>query len=419
MDRRLPEESPVLRAKREKENVKMLRLRFWMNNLKKEQGQNSRFRREKLTLSLVTIALLAIGCSVVSRSPQSTRPRLVTGDEVSQAIDRVPSEIGLSISGLLFFKGDLYATSNSGLLRIAQNGNRHLLSWTEYDDVVEGPWFDRSNDQLWVYHAGVSQLYRFDGREWNAVKIPVEELSRGDSIYGFDGLSSVKGFWLQARTRSCWQWNSASHNWALIDVPEVPCMDYSDGNDTYSCLASVGPVGDSIFVIMHREFIGPMANLEDSRAKRPQPDRVFLREGSKWKEVSQTNDPDFVTKRLVTSDKYAYVQSHFGSVFRVDRDGVENLGSPGAIGSMTIASDGALIVSVPHKGIFEYRDGWLKLFDPPYPDNYPVQFEYLAEQSGRIAYSAVPALSSFKRGEGFRSQIWVTEGNELIDVQIR
>ena len=389
-----------------------------MNNLKKEQAPSIRFRRERLTLSVVAIALFAIGCGSVHQSVQSSRPRLIIGDEVKQSIDRVPSQIGLSISGLLFFNDDLYATSNGGLLRIAPNGELQLFSWSEYDDVVEGPWHDRSNNQFWVYHAGVSELYRFDGREWDAVKLPVEELSRGDSIYGFEGLSNARALWLQARTRSSWQWNAPTRDWSLIEVPDVPCMDYGDGKDTFSCLASVAPVENSLFVIMHRELIAPMSNLVESRAERPLPDRVFYKEGTMWREVSQTKDPDFVMKKVVTAGQYAYVHSQYGPIFRVNRNGIQNLGSPGEIGSMTITSSGALIVSVPHKGIFAFREGWTKLFDSPYPENYPVHFEHLAEQNGRIAYAAVPALSSFKKGEGFKAHIWVTEGNELIDVQI-
>ncbi len=372
-------------------------------------------KRTAFSINLIAIGVLSLGlwgCGFgdVARD----KPYEVTGEDLDQAIQALPPDIGLLFSGVEFFGESLFVSSNVGVFEIAADGSLSLFKWNNYDDVLSGPWNDRSANRLWFRHEASADFATFDGREWRTIGLPMPEPTRGDLLHGFNGLTNKDGFWIQAASREGWRWNEESSEWRLISLPEVKCRDYYDGTDTYSCLASIAPTDSREFVIMHGEFISPSTDVRNSKADRPAPDRVFFREGMDWKEVERSDDPDFVTETVVTTPSTVYIRSHYGPYFRVDENGIQSIGSPGRGGAFTETSEGGLIVSVPRIGIFEYRDGWVKIYDCPYPPDYPVAFEYLAESNGKIAFAAVPDPSD-THGYGAKSRLWTLIGKDLVE----
>lgn len=378
---------------------------------------NQRFRRAfcSTLICFVAVTLSATGCGRDTEVPSHRYPLELVGSDIDDAIHSIPSKIGLSFSGVSFYRESLYVTSNVGVFEVKNGKQVRLFKWFPKDDVVSGPWVDRSANRLWAFHAGLAKFLNFDGEGWQTIEFPIAEPSRGDLLFGYNGLTNKNGFWIQAQTYAGWEWHSESNSWSLIDIPKVRCRDYGDGTDTYSCLASIAPTDQNAFVIMHQEFIGPMADLKSSKAERPMPDRVFFKRGADWIEVKPTDDRDFVTKSVVTTPKYAYIQSHFGPFFRLDETGIQRIEPPGDVEAMAGTSESNLLVSVRNVGIFEYQSGWVKKFAAPYLPGYPVQFAYLTENSGRIAL-AVMLESGRRSPEGFRSRVWTSDGDKLAEI---
>ena len=362
--------------------------------------------------TLSVLILISTGCNIDGGVQQKV-PVSLTEQEIDRAMGSVPPEIGVSFSGINFLGSSLYVASNIGVFEVPDNDPQiKLFKWRSEDDVLSGPWMEKANHRLWFFHSGLAQFVTFDGRTWETIDLPMTETSRGSLHYGFSGLGNERDFWMQARTHAGWKWDDRTGKWSLISIPDIKCKDYLDGSDIYSCLASIAPTDKREFVVMHREFIGPTVDLRTTKATRPRPDRVFFLVGNKWNEVEPTNDHDFVVEKVVTAPNVAYLKSHYGPFFKLDAEGIRNIGSPGETSAFIATNEGRLIATVPRVGIFEFTEGWAKIFDCPYPPDFPVAFEYLAEKDGKLAFASVANISI---SGGTRSRLWISNDGALAE----
>lgn len=364
------------------------------------------------------IMLSISACRYIDAVRGKPVPQTYEGRELAAAVGAIPSNIGLAFSGLSFYQGRLYVSSNIGVFKISDNEPMQLLVWYPWNDVVSGPWVDRSRDRLWVLHDALDGFYIYDGVSWMPVDQPTE-LNRGDRLTGYSGLSNQSNFWMQAST-GVWHWNKEGRNFEPLDLPPIICSDYPKEMGSSPCFASLAPTDRHEFVIMHTEHIDSLFSwvlTQPERTPRPLPDRVFLRREGEWIEVSGTNDPSFISKRVVTTPSVAYVLAYDGTMFKIDENAIEKIEPPGQIEAMASTPSGNLIASVRHKGIFRYNDQWTKIFDCPYPQEFPIAFAYLAGDESRVALAAVPEQGERSKDTA-RAHLWVSKGERMVEIQI-
>lgn len=163
------------------------------------------------------------GCNLLALNQSNKgQPNVVPPQSIPPIIKDLPANVGFGYSGLTFFNGKLYATSNIGLLEYEGTTLSRLYKWREKDDVISGPWLDQANNSLWAFHNGINKLIRFDGKSWTLMDLPRPEdgYSRGDMLMGFRGISSNHAFWLQGGGIA-WQWDAGKKAWLNVSVPDT------------------------------------------------------------------------------------------------------------------------------------------------------------------------------------------------------
>src|SRR5687767_8075525 len=105
-------------------------------------------------------SLLIYGCHSASQrqSKSSSNPQIISPQKVAEIAEDLPSYVRFSYSGLVYFNGKLYASSNIGLLEYENGELVSLYKWYNKDDVISGPWFDKANNLLWCFHNGINKL---------------------------------------------------------------------------------------------------------------------------------------------------------------------------------------------------------------------------------------------------------------------
>jgi hypothetical protein len=115
--------------------------------------------------------------------PNQGPPAVVQGSEIPQLLKPLSPTATFGYSGVSFFQGKLFATTNIGLLEIdGSDVTRVFLVQRKYS-VVSGPWVDSANRLLWI----LDELLSFDGQDWRRMKMPTPEkgyYSRGDVLEG-------------------------------------------------------------------------------------------------------------------------------------------------------------------------------------------------------------------------------------------
>jgi hypothetical protein len=356
------------------------------------------------SLVAVLASFLMCGCGSVARSQlNASNPRIIPSKEIPRIVSAIPSYAGFSYSGLVFFDGKLYASSNIGLLEYEGGTLSRLYKWYDRDDVISGPWLDRANRSLWVFHDGINKLIRFDGKSWSATDLPrpKEGYTRGDLLRGFRGFSTDAAFWLQGGNHA-WRWDAGKAAWVSEPTPDI------------GLFVSIAPIRDKVFVIMRHEYVPYIAESPFNRSEKPNSDAVYFLQDGRWQELPNKSGVKFFAEDIVIGPEAAYILTRDSKLLRLTPSEIAPIESLGDVEAMAAASSGNLLVSSSNNGVHEYSNGWRKKFPPPYPPSEAEHWTYLAENSGQVAIaitSLTQTAGENKRKYPGQTTLWLSNGS--------
>lgn len=350
--------------------------------------------------------ILSCGCTLLGVSQSNNRqPAVVSSQGVSRVIKSLPANIEFGYSGLSFFDGKLYASSNVGLLEYKNGTLSRLYKWHEKDDVISGPWFDKANNSLWVFHNGINRLIRFDGKSWHVMDLPrpKDGYSRGDMLRGFRGVSNEHAFWLQGGDNA-WRWDAGKQSWIDVAVPDT------------GLFVGIAPIKEKVFVIMQHNYTPSIAASPYNRPDKPNSDAVYFFENGEWRELPNKSGIKFFTKEIVVAKEAAYILTKNDEILMLSASELVPIKTLGKVEAIAAASSGNLLVSFRNDGIYEYANEWNKRFSKPYTSSEGEHLAYLTESNGQLAFaiSAQPQRNgdSQVRYTG-TTTLWISSGNQL------
>jgi hypothetical protein len=345
---------------------------------------------------LFVVMAFLIGLASCRNPKLPATPRSVSADQIRATIRALPRDSHFSLSGLAFFKGRLYVSTNVGLLVFGGEKAEKLYKWVKEDDVVEGPWIDLANDVLWVQHAHDNSLFKFDGTVWKRVTLPVPAVgyyTRGDILAGFTGISGLTAFWLIGGGH-VWRYDAKGTSWIPELEPPAP---------QYSAIRAVAPSSNSMLYIVREG---------------PSDYAVYNREQN-WIKRNLSEKMDF--GGIVTNREGTYVRAEDGRLFFIGSGIIEVVKIPGFCEAITRTSTGKILASFIDRGIFLLDNGEWNLQVPyPYGKEEGEHWAFLAESNGQIAYgtSCVPHLKADKITYSGSVALWVQLGKTLDRVSI-
>lgn len=358
-----------------------------------------------LTAFLITKCISIAEIQATFPVPQSLPP-----SEVPRIIQTIPSYAKFGYSGLAFFNGKLFASSNIGLLEYEDGLLSRLYKWDDKDDVISGPWFDEANRSLWTFHNKTNKLIRFDGKAWNAADLPRSQAgdTRGDMLRGLRGISTATAFWLESSGQA-WQWEPGKNAWLNEPTPEV------------GLFAGLAPLKDRKFLIMRHRYVSYLAESPLNRPDKPNSDVPYFLQDGQWRELRGKSDIRFFTKDIVGSKDSTYILAEDGRLLRLTSSEITPVEVPGEVEAMTVTTARHLIVAIRNKGIYEYSDSWQKKFSHPYPLPDGEHRSYLAESEGQVAFaitSKAKMVSQEKWENNGRTTLWVSMGTGLREIPL-
>ncbi len=357
------------------------------------------------------IALLIAGCATTLGIQSAfPTPRGLPPSEVPRIIRAIPSYTRFGYSGLAFFNGKLFASSNIGLLEYEGGSLSRLYKWNDKDDVVSGPWFDEANKSLWAFHNGIGKLIRFSGETWNAADLPrsKEGYTRGDMLRGFRGVSTASAFWLEGGSRA-WRWETDKNIWVNEPTPET------------GLFVSVIPLNDRKFLLMRHRYAPYIAESPFNRPDKPNSDIPYFLQDGQWRELPDKSGIKFFTKDIVVSKMAAYILTEDGELLQLTTSQISPMEVLGEVEAMTVTTAGHLLIGIRNKGIYEYSGDWRKTFSSPYPSTEGEHWAYLAESEGQVAF-AITSKPTMVGQEKWKytgqTTLWVSKGSELKEIPL-
>lgn len=355
-----------------------------------------------MTIRLLVVSILCLlgGCNyVVSPGPGTPRFHRAPPEDIPGVISSIPYYTAFGYSGVSFFNGKLYASTNVGLLEVEGGKPTGLYKWYDRNDVISGPWADHADGLLWARHEGLDILLRYDGKAWAVAEQPRpgEGFMRGDILAGFRGIGTPEGFWLEGG-RHAWRWNSQAAFWQEVQAPQE------------GYLARVVPLPSKVLIIMRHDPLPSLVRRGDEFKS----DTVHYYE-DRWKEVPNNTGKSFFAEHVVIVRDTAYILTSEGEIFRLTPDGVTKHDSPGECEAIAATTSGTLLASFIKLGIYEYANGWQKKFAPLYPDTEPEHWAYLAESNGQVAFAITskPAGDAGTKERPGQATLWVSQGDNL------
>lgn len=240
--------------------------------------------------ALPFLALIgAIAVLMWAEAPNKGAPEVLPGSEFERLVKELPSYAPLGYSGLAYFQGKLYVSTNLGLLELEGARIARIYRVQDKYSVVSGPWVDRKNQLLWLQDDQTHELLNYDGRQWRRLSMPAPSkgyYSRGDVLEGARILGNDHGFWMVA-AGSAWQWRHDSASWASEPSPsrvfEVERMDEVIG---------VLPVdGKVMFLMRHESLDFLISESEDFKS-----DTVRIFDGQ-WRDLPAPSGLRFFAER--------------------------------------------------------------------------------------------------------------------------
>jgi hypothetical protein len=111
--------------------------------------------RRIVVWTLLPLVWFLANCTAGRFNKRTLQPRAASPSQVPSIVKAVPHYTSFGYSGLAFFRGKLYATSNIGLLEYEAGHLSTLYKWYDEDDFVSGPWLDASHSSPWMLHEAI------------------------------------------------------------------------------------------------------------------------------------------------------------------------------------------------------------------------------------------------------------------------
>jgi hypothetical protein len=355
-------------------------------------------------MAVLAVLLLALLGACPPRSDDTrvqTQPREIAADDIAAALRRMPPTVGLSFSGVVFFRDRLYLAANAGLFVVNNGRIEKLYQWSGRDPVIEGPWIDRPGSALWFQHARDGSLTRFDGANWQPIALPPppggDYYSRGDMLTGFLGLSSPQQYWIVGGGHA-WRWGLDSR-W--VPVPELPAAAVPQS----SAIRAVAPVeGGLLYVVRLGHEVIP-----------PSPYAVYD-SGRAWASMQIAERMDF--REAALTAEALYVRAQDGRLFAIARGSVRAVPTPGPCEAIARTDSDRLIASFTGRGIFALEGGkWVRRAESPYGPEEGEHWAHLAENRGLLAY-ATTTVPHLDRPDTGTVALWLGRGPKLVRVPL-
>ena len=342
---------------------------------------------------LLSAALGLGGCSSGVPFPElnKPKPRIAPAQELPSLIRKIPSYTRLSYSGLAYFRGKLFVTTNIGLIGFVDGKPSEVYKWKDRDDVLSGPWWDRANDSLWAMHDGLGKLVRFDGTAWHIHDLPEPEqgYTRGDMLSGFRGIGNQDGFWIEGGGH-VWRWESSDSTWQALPRPADASM------------LRIIPLPGRLLAVTDT-------------------DPVVVQEFTEgWKKLYVANGMRFLIDEVVVAGEKGFVKTDRGEIFRITPSEAVQISQDRLCETIAVSTSGSLIASFGSEGIFEYSNGWSRKFAPTFSRSEPDHWAHLVESDGHFALSITGKPEGYGSSKTYPGQttLWVSSGNELLPVSL-
>jgi hypothetical protein len=340
--------------------------------------------RAGLASGLVLLAVAGTGATWwLLAGPNQGPPTIVQGDEFPQLLKPLPPTAAFDYSGVSFFQGKLFATTNIGLLEIDGSDVTRVFRVQRKYSVVSGPWVDSANQLLWILDDQTHELLSFDGQNWRRMKMPTPEkgyYSRGDALEGIRAVDDGESLWFHSGG-SAWRWNSARQEWQAVPGP-AQVLSVEAGQEPIGVL----PLGDqALWILRHEGLSFLVKENEDYKS-----DTIVILAGEQ-RQVPNNTGLRFFVENWVAVDKRGYVCTRKGDLLEVTSDGISKLEAPGSCEKLARTTTGQLLASFRKEGVFQYERGeWRKRATHPNPTGTGDYWTYLAGDRERVAVAITP-----------------------------
>lgn len=327
-----------------------------------------RVQRPKVQGAIVPVLIFPILVACAGLTAQSAEPRLVSAAELSTQLRGMPSAFRFTISGVGFYQGQVYATTNLGLLVVQGNAIDHVLQWGR--STLSGPWLDSARNRLWVQRDDNGSLLRLDTGKWSSVPMPPPArgyYSRGDMLTGFGSVDSVHGFWIVGGGGA--SRFDETGNWTPEPLPPIDRIKNQ--------VLGAAMVGEHMsFVVIDGSTAVPF----------PQPHALYEQDAA-WKSISLG---EFEFRQVVGVDDTVYVRAKDGSLLAVRHGEVRKLPTLAPCEVIARTTSGTLLAVFTNQGFFTLVGGqWTK--KAPYPSDVGdgEHTSYVAEFDGHLAFATM------------------------------
>jgi hypothetical protein len=383
--------------------------------VKKFRGWN--FRQRGAFGILILVVFGGLGSAILAMRPNTGPPDVLPASEIPKLVSALPPYAPFAFSGLAYFHGKLYVTSNIGLIEVVEGQPTQVYRVQRDYSVVSGPWVDDKNQLLWIQDEQTQALLRFDGRHWTRTPMPQPVkgyYSRGDVLEGIRMVHDGSTLWMHAGG-SAWRWDHGKGQWIMFPAPlRTPTVE--DANETIGVLI----VGREPALIVRHEGLAYLVSEEEEFKT----DTIVLASND-WKQIPMDTSLRFFAAHWTTVSETGYLCGRDGRVFKITLERVAGLPAPGKCEALTLIGD-VPVVSFKNKGVFEYSGDWL--LRAPYP--YTGGGEYwvhVAAGGGEIAFAVHPkpvverpqtSGSDIKFERNATGGLWLIRGNQVREVRM-
>jgi hypothetical protein len=388
----------------------------WLVRKVKRRIGNKAYWLAPIPLVLVLLVVFAINRV---QAPNNGPPTILPASKLSALIKGQPDDAQFGYSGLAFYKGKLYASSNLGLFELEQGRLGKVYRFQHNHSVVSGPWLDTANQLLWVLDDQTNQLLRYDGTVWHRVNLPEPQkgyYSRGDVLEGIKPSSSAKGFWLQAGG-NVWRWDSAGNTW-IFENQRSSNLNWRDANTIIGVL----PTGTKLlFVVRHQVLSFLVGNSEDFAS-----DTLVTGDGNE-SVVPNDSGIKFFAENWVVADESGYICTRNGLVLKVTPQAITKLDVPGECETLASTESGTLLASFHGKGIYEYTTDWRLRAAYPYPSGNGEYWAHLSGHGKELAFAidGKPVVdkehssgTDMKFIRNAPTALWYSQGTEFQRIEV-
>ena len=353
--------------------------------------------------------------------PNSGPPKVLLPEKAAYLMDSMPKDALFALSGLSYFDGDLFASSNVGMFQIHDGKISKLYQFQSSDSVVSGPWLDSANHLLWAIDDHTGELLRFDGSRWQRMKKPEPSkgyYSRGDVLEGIRPVGNTTGFWLAA-AGSAWKWSPELAKWQIISNDLAQPKDFHTVNEIYG----VFPIGPTAFLIIRHQPLSFLVHPDEDFAS----DEIVEANSSR---VIRRDDEPFLADTWAVTQDAGYICTKKHTLIRVTTQEVSPVKTPGSCETVSSDHEMNLLVSIKTKGIFKYSqdDTWTLLAPSPYPSGDGEYWSFIADSNGQLAFAmeAQPVVDQehsagrdMKFIQNAPTALWVAKEGHFIPVAFR